>query len=250
MTRWLPRVAALALGIVTACHPAATVPARLTLLAQEYGYQMPASVPAGLIRVSLQNRGRDVHEAVIVRFSDPRGNATTDIDSVRAKVDFPAFATDLGGPGLTLPGDSTTVWLALTPGRYAVVCWKGDHLRLGMAHDLEVTSATGPAAEPPAATGEVLLRDYTFQLATPVRSGPQILHIRNDGSEAHEADIFRLSDTTKVQDYLAWLKAGEVGSPPVEPIGGLGDLAPGRDFWLAVTLRPGRYFIPRAPPHA
>ena len=46
-----------------------------------------------------------------------------------------------------------------------------------------------------------------------------------------------------MQDYLAWLKGGEVGQPPVDPIGGLGDLAPGREIWLALALPPGRYFI-------
>lgn len=241
---WLARRTALTLaGILAACRPASVPPASLTVLAHEYGYEMPTSVPAGLVRVELQNQGRDVHEALIVHFTDPRGTAATYVDSVRARVDFPAFATDLGGPGLTLPGNATTVWLALTPGRYAVVCWKGDHLRLGMAHDLDVTRATGPSSPPPAAATELSLRDYTFHLAAPLQAGPQILHIRNDGAEAHEADIFRLSDTTTVQDYLAWLRGGEVGPPPVDPIGGLGDLAPGRELWLGLALPPGRYFI-------
>ena len=114
-------------------------PPSLDLVTHEYGYQMPASIPAGLMRVTLRNEGHDVHEGVIVRFTDPRGNAAAYVDSVRAGVDLPAFA-------------------------------------------------------------------------------------RNDGTEAREGDIFRLSDTTQVSDYLAWLKGGEVGTPPVDPVGGLGDL--------------------------
>lgn len=244
MTRVFRGARGLALaGAILACRPTPPSPSNITLVAHEYGYEMPASVPAGLVRLELRNQGRDVHEALLVRFADPRGSAGSYVDSVRAKVDFPSFATDQGGPGLTPAGRSTTVWLALSLGRYAVVCWKGDHLRLGMAHDLEVTAATGPSALPPAATADLSLRDYSFRLAAPLLAGPQILHIRNDGAEPHEADIFRLTDTTTIQDYLAWLKGGEVGRPPVDPVGGVGDLAPGRELWLAVDLKPGRYFI-------
>lgn len=112
-----------------------------------------------------------------------------------------------------------------------------------MAHDLEVTAATGPASLPPKASAELTLEDYSFHLAAPLSSGRQILHIRNAGTEAHEADIFRLATGTTVQDYIAWERAGEIGIPPVDPVGGLGDLMPGREIWLAVDLAPGRYFI-------
>ena len=220
-----------------------TPPTVLTLVAHEYGYEMPASIPAGLVQFTLRNEGRDVHEGLIVHFTDPGGSAAAYVDSVRADVDFPAFATDIGGPGLTLSGDSTTVWIALTPGRYGVVCWKGDHLRRGMAHDLEVTAATGAASEPPVASAEISLRDYTFLPSTTLRPGRQVLHIVNEGSEPHEADIFRLTDSTSVDDYLAWLKDGEAGLPPVDPVGGLGDLAPGRELWLSIDLPLGRYFL-------
>ena len=239
-----PRLSPLLLAATLAtCRATPAPPTALTLVTHEFSYEMPASVPAGLVRLTLQNHGRDVHEGVIVRFTDPRGNAAAYVDSVRADVDFPAFATDLGGPGLTASGDSTTVWLELTPGRYAVVCWKGDHLRRGMAHDLEVTTATGAESKPPVASAEISLRDYTFLLSTPLRAGRQVLYVRNDGSEAHEADIFRLSDSTSVGDYIAWLKSGEAGPPPVDPVGGLGDLAPGRELWLSIDLAPGRYFL-------
>lgn len=228
---------------LAACRATPAPPTVVTLVAHEYGYEMPVSVPAGLVQFTLRNEGRDVHEGLIVHFTDPGGSAAAYVDSVRADVDFPAFATDIGGAGLTLSGDSTTVWIELTPGRYRVVCWKGDHLRRGMAHDLVVTAATGAASKPPPASAEISLRDFTFLPSTALRPGRQVLHVRNDGNEPHEADIFRLSDSTSVGHYLAWLKGGEVGLPPVDPVGGLGDLAPGRELWLLIDLPPGRYFL-------
>jgi uncharacterized cupredoxin-like copper-binding protein len=210
--------------------------------AREFAYDMPDQVPAGLVQVRLINQGTDLHEALVVRLTGPDASASAYVDSVRADVDFPAFATDLGGPGLTLPGASSLVWLALERGRYAIVCWKGNHLRQGMAHDLEVTAATGAPPAVPSSTATVHLVDYAFDPSGPLRAGQQVLHIRNTGSEPHEADLFRLAEGQSPAEYIRWLQEGEVGVPPVEPVGGLGDLAPGREIWVQVTLRPGRYF--------
>jgi hypothetical protein len=239
----LRRLAGLAwLPLLGACDRPAGGPPVLPVTAREFAYAMPAQVPAGLVQVRLTNQGTDLHEALIVRLTGPGASASSYVDSVRANVDFPAFATDLGGPGLTLPGTSSLVWLALEPGRYAIVCWKGNHLRQGMAHDLEVTAAAGAPVALPPSTATVQLADYTFAPSGPLQPGQQVLHIRNGGSEAHEAELFRLAEGQTPADYLRWLKEGEVGVPPVEPVGGLGDLAPGREIWVQVTLRPGRYF--------
>src|SRR5262245_42706253 len=64
-------------------------PVRLELSAREYGYQMASSVPAGLTRIELRNDGTDIHEGMLVRFTDSAGSAARYVDSVRAKVDYP-----------------------------------------------------------------------------------------------------------------------------------------------------------------
>lgn len=204
---------------------------------------MPDSVPAGLVHITLRNVGHDIHEAVLVRFTDTIGTATAYADSVRAHVDFPSNARDVGGAALTLPGDTSGVWLRLTPGRYAVVCWKGDHLVRGMAHDLWVVASEGVAAAPPRVTRELTLVDFAFLLDTPFTAGRHVLHVRNVGREAHEGDIFRATPTAGLRDYRAWSDSGEHGLPPVTPIAGFGDIYPGQEAWVALVLTPGRYFI-------
>jgi hypothetical protein len=161
---------------------------------------------------------------------------------VRAKVNFPAFAVDVGGPGLTMPDRSSAIWLDLAPGRYAVVCWNGNHLSLGMAHDFTVTERTSEPREPPVATAEITLTDYGFGLSHPLAAGHQIIHLKNVGRELHEADLFRLDGHT-IEDYTRWLDHGEVGLPPVEAVGGIGDIMPGHEIWLEAKLRPGRCFF-------
>lgn len=225
------------------CHTAGPAPA-ITFIAHDFGYEMPARIPAGLVRLRLVNRGAEVHEGMLTRLTGGTASAAGYVDSVRAGVNFPAYATDVGGPGLSAAGDSSTVWLNLEAGRYAVICWKGDHLRRGMAHDLEVidSASLGPVPLLPQPSATVTLADYAFGVSAALRPGRQLIHLRNDGTEPHEADLFRLPEGVTVKDYIRWVEAGETGTPPAEPVGGIGDLAPGREIWLEVTLSPGRYF--------
>jgi uncharacterized cupredoxin-like copper-binding protein len=236
-------LACLGLIGVTACRPAPAAVSELRITADEYGYHLPDSVPAGLVHITLRNAGHDLHEALLVRFTDTTGTAAAYADSVRAKVYFPQNARDVGGAALTLPGDSSGVWLRLTPGHYAVVCWKGDHLVRGMAHDLHVVESNGRSPDPPPATRELTLQDFTFLLDTSFTAGRHVLHVRNVGREAHEGDVFKAAPGAGLAEYLAWADAGENGLPPVTPVAGFGDLHPGEEAWVELTLTPGRYFF-------
>jgi hypothetical protein len=80
----------LALVCLPGCRqPAMAVP-DLRITSDEYGYHMPDSVPAGLVHITLRNAGRDIHEALLVQFTDTIGTAAAYADSVRAHVDFRA----------------------------------------------------------------------------------------------------------------------------------------------------------------
>ena len=234
----------LALLFLSECRQPSMAVAELRITSDEYGYDMPDSVPAGLVHITLRNVGHDTHEAMLVHFTDTIGTALAYADSVRAHVDFPSNARDVGGAALTLSGDTSGVWLRLAAGRYAVVCWKGDHLVRGMVHDLRVVASKNRgSADPPRATRQLTLVDFAFTLDAPFTAGRQVLHVRNSGSEAHEGDIFRATPTAGLQEYLAWSDSGESGPPPVVPVAGFGDIYPGREAWVELTLTPGRYFI-------
>ena len=70
------------------------------------------------------------------------------------------------------------------------------------------------------------------------------MHVVNRGTEPHEADVLRITDSTGFAAYAHWLEEGdEVGLPPITPVGGIGDLVPGREAWVELQLTPGRYLI-------
>ena len=243
----LPKYSLIGLAVLAACLSACHEPARtapeLRITAEEYGFRMPDSVPAGLVHITLRNAGADIHEAMLARFTDTIGTAAKYVDSVRAKVDFPSDAEDIGGAALTMPGDSSSVWLNLAPGHYVVVCWAGDHLSHGMAHDLWVVPSKDAPVAPPKATRQLTLLDFAFKFDAPLTAGTYVLHVRNEGTEAHEGDMFKETPKAGLREYMAWLEAGEHGLPPVAPVSGFGDFYPGKEVWVELHLTPGRYFI-------
>jgi uncharacterized cupredoxin-like copper-binding protein len=233
----------IAAAFLSGCRKPAPAAQELAITSEEYGFRMPDSVRAGLVHITLHNAGHDIHEAALIHFTDTVGTAAAYADSIRAHVDFPSNAEDIGGAALTMPGDSNGVWLRLAPGRYAVLCWKGDHLTRGMVHDLRVVATNEPTADPPKPTRELTLVDFAYKFDAPLTAGRHILHVRNMGSEDHEGDMFKATQTTGLREYVAWLEAGEKGLPPLAPVAAFGDIYPGKEAWIEMNLAPGHYFM-------
>ena len=204
---------------------------------------MPQKTNSGMTRVLLVNQGQDVHEAVLVRVVAPGGTARDYVDQWKKGISWPAFGSDVGGVALTAPGDSNEVWLKLEPGRYLVICTKGDHLDRGMAGEFEVEATNEPMAAPPVADLRLELFDYAFRFPKQVPAGRRTIHVVNRGTEPHEMDIYRIPEGRSIEDWIAWSRKGEPGEPPLELAGGGGDFFPGREEWFPVNLTPGRYLI-------
>ena len=213
------------------------------LVASDFRFDGPATLPAGLVRLRLVNDGSDIHEALIVRLIADSGSAAAYVAAWRRGVFWPPFARDVGGTALTRPGDSSDVWLRLEPGRYVVICTKGDHLDRGMAADLTVTDPSGGSLPPPAADLELELDDYAFRFPARVAAGPHVVHVVNRGSEPHELDIYRVPPGGRFEDLEAWFDGGEQGLPPFETAGGGADLYPDHEEWISMALPPGHYLI-------
>lgn len=228
----------------------------LRIEAHDHAYRAPARVetdPAGLVRVRLVNHGAVWHEALIVRLASASHGARDYVDSVRAGAAFPGFATDVGGPGLTVPRDSGEIVLALPPGYYALACWFAGHVRQGQVHDFEVMApvereidegaAAAGARAGPTPDLTLTMYDYNFELSAPLEAGPQVIQVENRGPQAHEVDFFRLLPGRSARDYLSWVRSKRVGPAPAVPVGGTLDFAPGGRVWLAVSFEVGRYFV-------
>src|SRR5207237_10199116 len=66
--------------------------------------------------------------------------------------------------------------------------------------------AQAPEFTPPRADLTVTLRDHNFKLSNPVPAGHATWHVRNEGTEPHQALVIRLPDRVSEFAEKAWLE--------------------------------------------
>ena len=221
------------------------------LVTREYGFDVPARMTAGLVRLRVVNRGTVPHYARIVR-----------LDSAKTLADFnawrraggrpPAWFVPAGGPAPIAPGDSADAAVVLRPGRHIVFCTyplKGGesvHLDSGMVREVMVTGTpTAPNASISSLTSDatIVLGDFAFDGASEFRAGVNRVRVVNAGRLAHQALLIRLPDGVPEGNEMAWFRRSYVDTRPGRPSGGLLELRAGESGWFSVSLRPGRYLL-------
>jgi hypothetical protein len=219
----------------------------LRIIATDEGHQAPDSIMAGLRHLRFENHGSVIHEGMLVRLPD--GMTAADYSAAVASGSmFPEGAIDCSGPGLTSPGESMDMWVALEPGRHILACWprhppgKGpSHVAQGPVHEIVVS--TRVENDPvPAEDAVIRLVDYRIELEGEIRSGTRTLRIETVGPSMHEMDVYRLHDGRTVDDLRAWQANKRTTPSPATSVGGVLDShEPNRTVWLRREFQPGRY---------
>jgi hypothetical protein len=212
------------------------------IVATDAGFEAPDLVPAGLRHIVFENRGSEIHEAMLVKLPD--GMTPTDyVAVVKTGSLFPKGALDYSGPGLTSPGESVEVWVKVDPGNYLIICWNNGHAKSKPVHPFAVQYAIADD-EPPKEDVVLKLLDYRFELQGNLRKGRQVIRVETPGPSMHEVDFFRLRDGKTVADVNQWRKANGRGEPPVDALGGALDSHDiKRVVWLRRSFSPGRYVL-------
>lgn len=240
----------------------------VVITAADFRFELPASIPGGLTRLTLQNDGAVDHHAMLMRLDDDADMA--DLEAALAAPDLApilAISQSLGGPEVGVGGQATTI-ADLTPGQYMVICAIPEldgtpHYMMGMYAPLEVTEPA-EAASPPPADLTVELVDFAFEMPTmEVPAGPQIWEAPNVGEQLHEMVIFQLEpgvtvdEVTAIFDMLpepgmpadpALGTPQAAGPPPFTLVAGVAPMNPGFTNWAVLDLEPGDYlancFVP------
>jgi hypothetical protein len=223
----------------------AVTPPVIDIMASDYAFDAPDTLPAGLVTVRLMNHGQEPHHAQLLRLNDG--------------VSFDDFAADLqaegegalrlvtltGGPGALSTLKTTEVTLDLAPGQYALACFIASpdgvpHLAKGMLKPVTVTANPTQDAAAPEIAGTMTLRDFGFEIPDTVPAGPVSYRVFNAGPQPHELNILKLAPGASVGDVMAW--APDQGTPPpFEAVGGMNGLSQGVDDYMTIQLDPGEY---------
>ncbi len=248
---WRAWVAAAMLVVLVAVVPAgAATPADVTIIGREYAFDMPSTVPAGLVHLTFLNQGKEEHEAQLFLLKPGVTEAQLlKVLQAEGPPSGPLPATTAGGSASVRPGQRQEVYVTLQPGTYEVVCFDSGadnvpHIAKGMYKSFTVTGTAGTAT-PPAADGTVTLKDFAFGLpAVITQAKPLTLQVVNNGPSEHEMALFKLLPGKTVQDALAFVQAeNPTGPPPGDAAGGLAAIEPGASAWVTLKLAPGTYFV-------
>jgi hypothetical protein len=238
--------------------PRTQEPNQVTIVARDYGFDAPDTLPAGATTIRLKNQGPDLHHVVLVRLDSGRTVEDLQVAFALPNTPLPPWITFLGGPQAPVPGGEATATIALTPGRYLLACivhspalYSGmlvSHVEWGMVKPLTVIPSTRSAVLPrPDAT--IALTDYAFGISHPLTAGRHVIRITNTAEQPHELLFVRLNPGKAIADLPAWVESRK-GPPPVVPIGGMTPLSSGGQANVVIDLPAGRYglicFLPDA----
>lgn len=222
-----------------------------TIMAQEFTFDAPDTLPAGFTRVNLMNHGVEPHHMVVVRLDS--GHVVGELLQSVSAEKIPNWATLLGGPNATMPGSTTETLIELTPGNYAILCVISStdgtpHVAKGMVRQLTVKDA-GAATVPLTADIELTLIDYAFKTSIAITPGPHVIRVVNAAEQPHEVTLVKLEPGKTVQDFLKWEQKPQ-GPPPGAWFGGSTAQSKGITSYIVADFTPGEYgficFMPDA----
>jgi hypothetical protein len=236
----------------TSSSEAATEVPEVRIEASDFAFDAPASIPAGLTTLTIDNVGAEPHQAGLFRLADGK---TPDDLLAALPAGFGAALEDgelLGGPNGASAGESASVDQVLEPGSYVLACLIPSvsdgvpHIVKGMMAPLEITESDASADLPDAET-TLTLEDFNFSPSNDDEfDGQGTIEIVNDGSQPHEAVVGFLPDGTTVDDFITFGVAPPFQPLPPQPyvdIGGITATKPGERSVIDLDLEPGNYVL-------
>jgi hypothetical protein len=220
-------------------------PPVIDIVALDYAFQAPDTIPGGWVTLRLQNKGKELHHATLLRLAE--GKTVADFAKLDPMAAPPPWLEAAGGPPAATPGGTESTTAKLEPGSYVLVCMVPSpdgkrHIMKGMVKPVTVI-APAAAAQVPTADIAVTLSDFAFEFAPRLTAGKHIIRVIAAPGQPHELLMVRLPPRKKAEDVAAWVEK-MVGPPPIEGIaGGSSPLAGSAVNFFDVDLKPGDYAI-------
>ena len=226
--------------VVFAAAPAKPNVVRVT--GEDFKFDAPDIIPAGLTEFRFLNKGPALHHLAILKLT-----ANKTVDDLRAALAEPgpppSWVKEYGGANAPVPGEESNVTLTLTPGNYALICFVDiggpPHFAKGMVRALRVVPSKVSNPRPPASVTMTLF-DYNFKLSGPIRAGTRTIRVHNAGKQHHEVQLVQLAPGKTVKEVLDWIGKPD-GPPPGKAMGGVAGMEAGMTESFTANFTPGKY---------
>jgi hypothetical protein len=221
--------------------------AEVTVVARDYSFELPATIPGGLVEVSLTNAGGEPHFVDIATMTpqatlpEVKGALSPPPGSpVPAGSPGPALFERFAGVSTMDPGRTGKVTVNLSAGRYAFFCRLPSpdgirHVAKGMISEVTVTDEL--AGMLPAPAGTIVAVDFAYGAVPALKRGTNIVRLRNEGRQFHEINLVEINEGSTIDDVVAWFKR-PAGTSPIRSLGG-GSISPGHETSTTLELEPG-----------
>lgn len=221
--------------------------------ADQYKFDLPASIDGGTVQLTLDNTGKQPHELQLVKVKDgttPEQFQKDVLDSEGAPIPDYVLNT-AGGVGGTAPAATTTVTQKLDAGTYVFFCSVGDgdavHYKHGMLGSVKVTGDKGKG-DLPKADASIKAHEYGFDLSG-LKAGANTVSFENTGQQLHHALFIPVSQGATFDQAKAAMLAPpdqQSGPPPLDfdKMVGTEVTAPGNKLvQQSLTLQKGTYVV-------
>jgi hypothetical protein len=226
-------------------NTASAPPHVVAIVARDYVFVAPDTVPAGLTIFEYRNVGTESHEAILRRL--PAGHTAAEVlAAANVPGPFPRWLEPAGGPNVIGPGVESRVMEQLRPGTYVWLCFIGaaadgvPHLKKGMIRLMVVTPSRVAASPEPVAKTVIKMADFVFVPSQPIESGVQWLRVENVGTKSHELVILELRPGETLESILKWRRRGPEARPFTQ-IGGVAAIQPGEHAYVELKAHSGTY---------
>ena len=219
----------------------------VTIDSTEYGFALPAQIPAGWVDVTLHDSGKQGHQ---IAFAKLGSTSFAAFKTAAAATDVKALAAVqfVGGPNNVDPGGSVTATVHLEPGEYGVACFIPDdkdgksHARHGMVGEVNVVQTPASVEDAPQVdAGTISLSEFTF-LPDASFTGVGTVEIKNVGTQIHEMIVVKENAGATLESVKGWFLKPS-GPPPFVDAGGVVGLGPNQTMYETMALRPGKYVL-------
>lgn len=224
--------------------PSPAIP-QVSLVVTETTFDPPEILTAGIVRVSLENKGGVPSSLAFTRLREGKT-----FDEVKAN--FPKTNSQLanlmqvfesfGGYDGVLPGERRQVVMDLPAGAYVLSSRAAGGPAGGILRQVVVAPASGATAAAPAADVTVSLNDGVGPALPATVKTLTSWKVTNDGQLPHGFTIWRFKPGKTAADLASFFAtAGASGPVPATVVAGCGLLSPGKHAWLTSELEPGDY---------
>ena len=220
------------------------------IVAKDYSFDAPATIPAGLTTLHLMNQGKELHQAQLVKLTEGKTyeDFMTAFKAMKPNTPPPSWVVLAGGPNAAPPGGTAESTQTLEAGNYALICFipAADgvpHIMKGMSRGIVVTPSTAAPAAEPTPTATMTLADYKFDISSPLKSGQNVVRVENAADQPHEVVVFKLPPGKTMKDFEAWLPVSDKQPPPAIPYGGIVGLSKGQHGFFTANLDAGDYVL-------